>query len=420
MFDISVDGVVDRPHSVAIFATPGETLNLAFAADLHLAQLWDEVAAAVERHAPDLRASLLHPHRNVDRFVAEANALASLGELDLVVLGGDLVDQRYARPRASAAAGARATNIARLLDAVNRIEVPTLLVPGNHDYRAFPRRLRSSGLGDVGIPFDRARGVLRLAGLWDRWPVRATDIDHLSVRGSAGEPALAEYLTRVAPATDYCCRARGLRLICASTGCDVLAKWRQLEPARWGDLLRSLHTSRDWPDSEGFSEAQLGRVRSWLRGPQGTALFFHAPLLSPPGDTARSSVLTYLRRPTRKARVERVAFAGPAGRAGLRSGVAFRNSGTLIHDLVESPGSVVAFSGHLHRPSALEVDRRTLRVRQLPVDGAVSRPETITLLTAPAIGQSTPDHRHPPGYLLARFVDGSLVSLRRCTLASDT
>ena len=415
VFDLSAGGVVLRSRAVAAFPRRETTLNLAFASDLHVAQLWDELAAAVDRHAPGTGAALVNPHRLLERFIDEANALAARGDLDLIVLGGDLVDHVHAQPREKCLAGA-ATNVHHLLAMLAKLDVPTLAIPGNHDYRVYPRRLRSSGLQAVGIPVEQSEPLLRRTGLWDAWPWCRRDIDALRITDAAGMPGLSDYLTQVAPVTDYCCSVRVLRLLLLSSGCDVLAKWQEVEPARWDLLLRGLHTARHQPDSEGFSEARLSQIRGWLREDRGSALFFHAPLLAARTDIRIQECIPRLALEPQNSLAARVRFERRMQQAGFRCGVSFRNPGALIQELATTSGPVATFSGHLHRAGAIEIDQSTMQVRSIDPSEAIARPHTITLLTAPAVGQLKPGEMQRPGYLLARFADGALVSVQQRSL----
>jgi hypothetical protein len=412
LFDLCAHGVVERPRSVAVFRQKRTTLNLAFACDLHVAALWDEIAAAVDRHAPALGEALIHPHRNLERFIGEANSLAARGDLDLVVLGGDLVDHVHTVPRAAQTDDA-ATNVDRLLAMLDRLEVPALAIPGNHDYRSYPRRPRSSGLQVVGIPAELTRPLLRKSGLWDAWPLGRRDLDALRITDAAGMPALADYLRQVAPTTDYCCSLSGIRLLCVSSGCDILAKWREVERARWGLLLRGLPTARYHPDSEGFSEDCLARIRGWLQEGRGSALFFHAPLLAARGNECIQERVARLGLEPQNSLDARVRFERRMQEVGFRCGISFRNPGAVIQELAAAVGPAATFSGHLHRAGAMEIDRRTMQIRSLDPNQAAAGPDTITLLTAPALGQLNPGEGRRPGYLLARFADGALVSVRQ-------
>jgi hypothetical protein len=415
LFDLSVGGTVERARSVAFFRGPGNALNIAFASDLHVAHLWNEIAAAARRYAPEVAGILADPHRLLDAFIDRANSLAANGDLDLVVLGGDLVDHVHRYPREDGRDNAF-SNVHLLLSMIDRLEVPTLMVPGNHDYRSYPRRPRSSGLDVIGLSRQQSGSWLRKAGLWDCWPLSLRDLDALRTRDAAGIPALSDHLIHSAPAIDYSVVLRGLRLLLISSGCDILARWRDVERERLGLLVRGLSTALHCPDSEGFSDLQLAQIENWLADRRGAALFFHAPLLmSRRGMDIRQPIDLLDVGPQDTLR-RRVRFEKRMQDSGLRYGVSFRNSGALIEKLAAASGPVAAFSGHVHYSSAVEIDRNTMRARSIDPDQALTGSGNMALLTAPAIGQLNPRMAQPPGYLLARFVDGALVSLQRRTL----
>ena len=245
LFDLLADGQVERPRSVAAFVPSGSKLMLAFAADLHLAAAWDAIADAVVRYAPDLEAGLLHPKRLLEQFISEVNLLAAKGQLDLVILGGDLVDHVYTHSRNGGRGTLDNTNVKLLLDALARLEVPSITIPGNHDYRLYPWRPRICGMEGMGMPASRSKSLLQRAGLWSRRPICVADLDAIRTNESAGRSALAHYLIHVAPATDFSLNVHGVRLMFVSTGRDVVSQWRDVEFARLGLLLRSLRHTLD-------------------------------------------------------------------------------------------------------------------------------------------------------------------------------
>ncbi len=360
LYDILADGQVERPRSVAAFVPSEGKLMLAFAADLHLAAAWDTIADAVARYAPDLAPGFLHPERLLEQFIGEVNLLAAKGQLDLVILGGDLVDHVYTHPRNGACGTSDDSNVKLLLDALAGLEVPSITIPGNHDYRLYPWRPRIYGMESVGIPASRTKTLLRRAGLWSRQPICLADLDAIRTDESGGRSALAHYLTQVAPATDFSLSIHGVRLIFASTGRDVACRWRDVEFARSGLLLRSLHHTRLRPDSEGLSDLQVAQIASWLKAPGGAALFFHAPLLRVTHLADVGHRVGRLEPGTKDSLASRVAFELRLKRAGVRNGVCFRNPGPLLRALAAAPGPVVAFSGHVHEATAVQFDRSGL------------------------------------------------------------
>jgi calcineurin-like phosphoesterase family protein len=416
VLDIVRGGRVLRRNAIGVFA-PGRRLTLAFASDVHVAAVWDTLHQAVDQHAPDLAPDFLHPSALLARFVDEANALASRGELDLVVFGGDLIDHVYEAPREPGRRRDGRTNYDRFLDIVGALRVPMLTLPGNHDHRLYPWRPRLHGLTEVGLPAHRVRPLLRRARLWDPWPLRASDRDLLRTQDADGTPALAHYLTHLAPATDFALSLRGLRLVFASTGRDVLPRWRHVERRRRGLLVRSLPTSRHDPDCEGLRSEQIVHVATSLReGHTGAALFMHAPLLHDRGGPALEQNLRHLDPGDRDDDHADLAFEHQLFATGLRCGVAFRNPAALVRVLAAAPGSLVVFAGHVHHGSGIAFDPLTLRVRRVPLAAPRTTQRTVTLLTAPALGHRRPEDGADPGYLLARFDDGSPTAIAQCTL----
>jgi hypothetical protein len=413
VFDLVREGGTLRPRCVARHA-PAGPLRVGFASDLHHAALWDEVHADLRRFAPDLADGALHPNTQVRRLVTDANARAARGELDALVLGGDLVDHVYRVPREGCSGSAADTNLPGLLDALAALAVPCFAIPGNHDHRLHPWRPRAYGLAEIGVPWPRLRALLRAAGRWDPWPLRRGDLDALRTRDPDGRDGLAHHLALLAPAADFALTFAGLRLVFLSTGRDALCGWSGVERGRRRVLLRSLRSSWLHPDSEGLRDEQLAHLEGALRGAAGAAVFLHAPLLHPRGPVER-----HLPRldpgpangPAERTRFDRALFA-----RGLRRGVFFRNAAPFLRTLRDASGPLAVFSGHVHRAHAWRWDPRRGDTRSCrwPVEEGSG----VTFANAPAVAHGPPDEpAETPGYLLATFVGGVLRRLERATLA---
>ncbi|MEB2345894.1 MAG: metallophosphoesterase [Deltaproteobacteria bacterium] len=416
VFDLVRQGGLLRPRCIARHAR-AEPLRLGFASDLHHAGLWDEVHADLRRFAPDLAEAALYPNLQVRRLVADANARAARGELDALVLGGDLVDHVYRVSHEGRRGAAADTNLPGLLDALAALEVPCFAIPGNHDHRLHPWRPRAYGLAEIGVPWPRLRALLRAAGRWDPWPLRRRDLDALRTHEPGGRDGLAHHLALLAPALDFTLCFGGLRLVFLSTGRDALCRWRGIERGRRRLLLRSLRSSWEHPDSEGLREEQFGSlVQALDAGRGGAAVFLHAPLLHPRGPVEQ--VLPRLDPgppdgPAGRTRFERTLFA-----SGLRRGVFFRNAAPFLRALGAARGPLAVFSGHVHRAHAWRWDPRRGDARSCrwPVVGEPG----VLFANAPAVALGPSgeggegDER--PGYLVATFADGALHRLERAPL----
>jgi hypothetical protein len=411
LYDLAVSGSAVRERSVAVFGRRSRRLRLAFASDLHRATFWDAIGEAAERYDPDLARQMLHPSRLLDRFIDEANALWSRGELDLVVLGGDLVEFVHDRPPGSGQTSSDETNVHGVVRALRRLRTPSIAVPGNHDYRAFPWRPRLYGLASVGISAARGKPLLQRAGLWDRWPLRPSDHAALRTENESGDPALADHLKHLAPATDFEETLHGTRLVFANTGRDLLSRWRSVGWARRNLLMRSLRHCWRHPDSEGLSRGRVAQIASALSFSQGAAVFFHSPLLNSSCGIPVEQCLDRLDPGEQDDQGSQIAFERRICRGGLRRGVFFRNPSLLIRALLSAGGPVATFSGHGHQAQSIEFDRRTLAVRSVPFGPPLNPERTIAMLTAPALGQLPRNGAQQPGYLLATFEDGRLASV---------
>jgi hypothetical protein len=395
----------------------GGTLAIAFATDLHLAAMWDALRDAVERHAPDLAHAFLDPAAHLERMVDALDALAARGELDALVLGGDLVDHVYRVPRQRVSGRADDSNVSLLVDGLARLRVPSFAIPGNHDFRATPWRPRSYGLDEIGIPRARARGLLRAAGLWDAWPLAAADLDALRSREPSGRSALAQHLLHVAPRTDHSVGIDALELVFASTGRDLLPRWRALERARRGLLVRALRTTWSWPDLEGLHDAQIAAVDAAFaqaaRAGRGAALFLHAPLLHPPERGGVEERVARLDPGSDDGLAERVAFERRLFSSGLRRGVFFRNPAPLVRSLRARRAPVAVFSGHVHRAHAMTLERDGGALASTPLADAATCAERVAFVSGPALGQTDVRAEEQPGYLVARFAGGRLAGVER-------
>ena len=413
LYDLVRRDDVARRRAVAAWRERSDRLRLAFVSDLHMAAFWRVLGEAVDRHAPDLAPRFLDSRILVERFVLQANRLWARGELDLIVLGGDLVESVYARPRADTPSGGGETNVRLVEEALEGLCAPTVALAGNHDYRAYPWRPRIYGLQAVGIPRARRQALLKAAGLWDAWPVHPADGKALRTYDAAGLPTLSHHLTRLAPATDFALTLRGLRLVFASTGCDAVAHWRRIERGRRRLFLRALRTTWTNPDSEGLYDDQVRRLASALAGANGSAVFFHAPLLHVVDGADLRAVAEGIEPRNGDGIAARAAFEHRLWRAGLRGGVLFRNPGPALRTLIDTRTPTVVFSGHAHHATAVEIDRRTAAAQSVGV-AASSRPrETVSLFTAPGLGQTWSEGHSLPGYLLARFEGGVLMALEQ-------
>jgi predicted MPP superfamily phosphohydrolase len=398
-----------RSRCVALRARRDSRLSLAFASDLHVAAIWDSIDAAIANHAADLHETFLHPGRLLQGFVERANGLAAAGELDLVILGGDLVDHVRPGPHANVCG----SNVDHLIELLDGLRVPSFVIPGNHDYRLHAWRPRIYPYESVAVPVPRAAAALRRAGLWDALPWRLSDLRALHTTDEHGTSALADHLLRLAPKVDYTVDLDEIRLAFVSTGRDVLPRWHSVERGRRRVFLRSLPGSWEHPDSEGLTQAQVDRIGAAVGGTRGAAVFLHAPLLNPPPGMRIESRLPHLRPGDDAGRAATARFERHLARSGLRQGVFFRNPAGLIRHLATARNGAAVFSGHVHQPHAALLDPAHLTIQSVGFPWRRNSSDAVLLANAPALGQTAMHDGPAPGFLHARFTGGRLDEVSR-------
>ena len=413
--DLVVGDQVARSRAVARRHAHDGRLSIALASDLHVSSIWDLVSDGIDRHAPDLKEQFHSPNRFLERFIHEVNDAARRGEIDAVVLTGDLID--HILPHRSPEADtdnldAETDNLDRLLEILSVLEVPAFAVPGNHDHRVNPWRPRLAGLEFVGIPNDRAGEILQDTDLWDRWPVHYRDPDAFRTHDAEGRDGIRQYLTRLSPALDRTRDLDDLRLVLLSTGRDIHLRPGEVEPSRLPLLLRSFAGCWNHPDSEGLFPEQIERIVTASEGARGLALFFHAPLLNPPPGL---DVDLQLDPGPADGLTAEIRFEWNLWSSGLRRGVFFRNPGALLRVLAAIELPISTFSGHTHHSHALSFDPKTYHFRSFPFGKAPTEP--IGFYIAPALGPSARLEPETPGYLRLSFQRGAVRSVERVPMS---
>lgn len=412
VFDLVSARQTERCRSVAWFAR-SEDLRLAIASDLHVAALWDDVAEAVQRHAPDLGATLAHPSAHLRRFVDDVNRLAGRGEADAVVFTGDLVDHVYTHQRAHVRGGFDETNVSLLWSALDRLEVPSFVIPGNHDYRLYPWRLRAYGLHAARVPKARLRTILERAGWWDRWPLRWSDLQALATNDEPRAP-LHHYLMHLTPSLNHDVQIGTTRLVFLDSGRDIVPRWRSVDRSRVPLLIRSLPGSWIDPDSEGLSNRQVALLEAALQRGGGSAVFCHAPLLASHAG----------RIPDLVARLDVERFDTDLGferwlaRNQVRCGTLFRNPLAIVRLLRGTRAPLTWFAGHVHRRDGFSMRTGDGVLRHL-TQPHIGHGDHVDFIQAPSLGLYGAREWDHPGYLLAVLRGGQMIAQQHYDLPSE-
>lgn len=398
-----------RTRCVAMVDSRKSRLSVAVASDLHFSTQWQELVAAVRHHVPALAHSIRDPLEYWQSFVTMANHQRQEGELDLVVLAGDLVDHVLA----SGPRDHQSSNVQHFLTALQSLRLPVVAIPGNHDFRLYPWRPRAYGLRALGLSPSQSRMALQRAGYWHGGRLRWGDLRSLQTRDEQHVTALADHLSFLAPATDFHIDLCGTRLILASTGADAILHpppWRLSRLPAW---LRSMSHIWRHPDSTGVDDAHARQLIARVEQAKASAIFLHAPFLhSGNGQPIDSSMPPMSAECSPQERQLESAWST----AGIRAGVCWQNSARVLGHLAAGTHPCTVFSGHVHRMTRTDLHRDTGRILSAEVGAPIDTMHTIPLWTTPALGQYGPGPEHRPGYLVATFTDGQLSSVHSCPL----
>jgi hypothetical protein len=445
LFTLAHSAIAPSPHSVAWLRHRWERFTFAFVTDIHLARAWSRIEAdalaldsgephAGEAPADRLRrffsreafaANFVNPNRTWRDFIGEANARSRRGDLDLVVVGGDLVD--YQEPG----------NVEHFVDSTTgrapgslALEVPLVAVPGNHDYRRLGYRPEIYPLDHWGL-HDFVRDHFFSETRGDRRPrLSLGDLKAVFSRDAAGHP-LADYLLRVSAAPDGVLRMGRSAFVLLDTGRDVFRSLAGVSPRRWGNYLRTLAYAWLHPASAGLTDEQAALLlrESSAGGDRSVFVIFHAGLVGARIESCRRKgrdgpVVHSPRREdgdhTLRGRVElERAFL----RSGLGPGGIFQNHSSLVRVAAMTDRDVLGLSGHMHRPVILRLDKESGDLF-LERDGFEAlTPDSFDrasyFVNGPALGHVGPRADPPgrPGFIRVEVADGHIVAVRSETLA---
>ncbi|MBW1803238.1 MAG: hypothetical protein JRJ85_21220, partial [Deltaproteobacteria bacterium] len=93
LYDLFLEGASfqKKPHAVCLTESKNSGLRFIHLADLHLARRNDFIEQEVSTHIEPVK-KFCNFNDNLRKFIKEANHLAAEGELDMVLIGGDLID----------------------------------------------------------------------------------------------------------------------------------------------------------------------------------------------------------------------------------------------------------------------------------------------------------------------------------------
>lgn len=432
LYDIELEygKTIFKKHSAVALRSPSDIFQIALATDIHVATRWDDIEEGLSQFYSDddisealthvslqemfsrkaVRNTFINPNRNLSWFIRAVNELALRGDLDAVVLSGDLIDFKYSQERKYSGTSFEDTEWKLFKDIVlgatkhgPRLELPLFTSTGNHDYRLYPYRVRTYGLYHAGLPDEITEPYFQSINQWGKLKYSYSDLDSLRVNTGVSH-SLDYYFREFNPCLDYEVTLGGVEFLILDTGPDAMTDVSHLAEGRVNSFFRSA-IDISHPPSNGLDSKQIEFARQWFQQiKHSTAVVItHAPVIMPSLEAMLSSVrgkediLQIPQVECNNANIknfEQVIHSKELSKGGL-----FRNQLSLFRFLQEHCGQIALFSGHCHTDSKMLLNKAT---------GTVSLTRTLTLAESmenQALLFHTPSLAH---YETENLLDGNI------------
>ncbi len=427
LYDLVHSSGVSAPNSVALYSHDFSSAHVMFAADIHVARIWDDIESEIEklseRTTPVIDSlfskdafhdSFLNPNLNFTDLVEVANRKYKEGKLDLVILGGDLVDYVYSGFRGTEPDSYEKTNVSLFENIVlgkwchgQRLRVPMLTVTGNHDYRLYPYQistygLRHCGLNDFQTMFLRnlkSKPGLSVPTMKDLWSVWA--------RKSRINNSLKYYHWNINPKANFEVSFDKLLIVGLDTGRDALLNLFGTKLRRLLNLFASFRHGLSEPLSEGLSDSQCAMLEKCVSVSKGDVfVIFHSGMFNPSIKVSKHKRYSTCDK-------EGIALETQLHSDEVSVGTMLQNHGQVL--AMAKKRRLLGLSGHIHRRLAVRVngDEEMLQfITDPPVH--VSPDESSYFLSAASVGHIQDNYPEPnhPGFWTITYKKNVLTDLK--------
>ena len=228
-----------KPHAVCLTRRKWEDFSFIHASDLHIAKRNDDIPDKAQISGSET--GYINFNHHLQDLIVEANKMAADGELDFIVLTGDLIDFVEWTLKSGDVQGLdNWFTFFEILTGANGkstpLRVPVFTVMGNHDYRRY-----HYNLDDGGKRWEHDFGLSR--NQFKRYDEHEKKIK-FPEQLDAGLSYIRSYFLNINPDLDYAVPLGNHKIICMDTGKDEFdatdAK-RMLDEAK-GDTDKLLHS----------------------------------------------------------------------------------------------------------------------------------------------------------------------------------
>jgi len=400
--------IFEKANSVLLNLRKDNNIRILVATDIHVATRWDEIENDVRRLFPKREItvyqslnelsdfkdedvwtsdcflySFVNPNRNLTTFIKKANQMYRNGDLDFIVMTGDLVDYKFKKSRQESGIEYKDTEWTLLEDIIlgvypgsERLTVPLYTIPGNHDYRLFPYKLQIYGLRHCGVADDFTMEYLKRKNEYLSIKYRLNDLD--AVRINTGENhSLNFYYTTFNPFSNFAFSYRGIHCLFLDSGSDAFCDLSHIFSRRGLRFVSGLIHSIEHPSSNGLDQGQIDFLRetltAWLDS-KPILMFCHAPFFNESNannihkESEKSTFQLNLDTNNSRSTLTKkqiLEFEKYLHELNLDFATLYQNQLPALKALCSLDNEIVTISGHVHRQTEYVLDKSNSQLQRV-------------------------------------------------------
>jgi len=362
--------------------------------DVHIATRWDDIEKNVDivfserkkRIIKDTKELLnfnysdiftkecfdstwINPNKNFAQLIKIANMMHSEGEIDFIVLLGDIVDYKYKKPKFIEDKSYKNTEWSFFIDILQgkinyseKLRVPLFTTTGNHDYRLYPYSLQYYGISHNGISNSFLREYLKRTNQIRKVKYTLSDINAIRIKKGKNHSLDLYYMT-INPMDIYSLDFDDIRMIFVNSGPDFYCCGSHLISSRSIRFISALLHNPGIPISNGYDEKQVKFILRTLQNRSRSTIFFtHAPFLNehPKKKMNKTDNVLPIILNTKKNVTKRdiIQFEKTVIQNKLNYETIFYNHLPILKALCNLNNQTIVISGHTHRYSMLKINKQ--------------------------------------------------------------
>jgi len=344
----------------------GKNLKIAHITDTHVAKRWDELQEAIVskmnvgnkrlnsilRDTKSFLENYINPNNSFRSFIKQANKLHREGDLDIIMLTGDIVDYAYEDDGFN--------NFQFFIDLIlgnahsDKLQVPVFTVIGNHDHRSKCYRFQAYGLKHVGISRVMDDIILQELEMYKRFPIALKDFRSMFIRRWGAKSPVGSYYSMINPYRNYSFDLNGKnRVIGIYSGIDAFLNIRLLLMRPFNILGAMLHVNTP---VTGFDKSEVHFLEHSLSHSRNNIVLIHAPLVNFKRNNNEFNKQIQLPG----ADISEGAFYGFLNKYHLNNLIAIKNRFQIFKAMINTTAPVISLHGHIHMMFSYQIEKESL------------------------------------------------------------